>query len=334
MPTLAEIAQFVDGNLEGDGAIQISRACEIESSTPGGITFLADNRYAKYLADSSVSAVLVDDKTDAAGKAAIRVAHPYLAFTRVVELLYPDQPPQPGIDASARIDRSAKIGEHVAIGPYVVIEPDAQIGDGSIIGAGVKIGQAAKLGTEVHLYPNVVLYHAVEIGANSVINSGTVIGSDGFGFVSHEDEHHKIPHIGRVVIGSQVEIGSNCCIDRGSLRDTVIGDGSKLDNMIQIGHSVAIGRGCLLAGMVGIAGSTKLGDFVVLAAQVGVVGHISIGDRAVVAGKAGVRQSLAGGKVYAGDPAGERTAWLRQMTLLGQLGQLVKRVRQIEQKLL
>jgi len=333
VPTLAEIAQLVDGNLDGDGSIQISHACEIESGTPGGITFLADHRYAKYLPDSQVSAVVVDEKTATGGKAAIRVAHPYLAFTRIVERLYPDQVLEPGIDERASIDPSAKIGKNVAIGPNVVIEKDAQIGASSIIGAGVKIGMATKLGAGVRLYPNVVLYHEVEIGANTVINSGTVIGSDGFGFVSLDDKHHKIPHIGRVVIGKYVEIGSNCSIDRGSLRDTVIGDGTKLDNMIHIAHSVHIGRGCLLAGMVGIAGSTELGEFVVLAAQVGVVGHISIGDRAVVAGKAAVRQSLAGGKVYAGDPARERTAWLRQITMLGQLGELVKRVKKIEHEL-
>ncbi|MFC1480970.1 UDP-3-O-(3-hydroxymyristoyl)glucosamine N-acyltransferase [Candidatus Neomarinimicrobiota bacterium] len=333
MPTLAEIAQLVDGKLDGDGSIQISHACEIESGTPGGITFLADHRYVKFLPDSQVSAVVVDEKTDTCGKAAIRIAQPYLAFTRIVERLYPDQDMDPGIDQSASIDPSAKIGKGVSIGPNAVIEQEVQIGAGSIIGAGVKIGRATKLSVGVRLYPNVVLYHEVEIGANTVVNSGTVIGSDGFGFVSLEDKHHKIPHIGRVVIGENVEIGSNCSIDRGSLRDTVIGDGTKLDNMIQIAHSVSIGRGCLLAGMVGIAGSTEIGDFVVLAAQVGVVGHISIGDRAIVAGKAAVRQSLEGGKVYAGDPARERTAWLRQMTLLGQLGELVKRVKKIETEL-
>lgn len=333
MPTLAEIAQLVDGTLDGDGAIQIDHACEIETGAPGGITFLADHRYLKFLPDSLVSAVVVDLETDTAGKPAIRVEHPYLAFTRIVEWLYPEQVIEPGIDASARIDPSATIGEQVVIGAHVVIEPSVMIGAGSVIGAGVKIGMGTVLDTGVRLYPNVVLYQGVEIGADTVINAGTVIGSDGFGYISLDDKHYKIPHIGRVVIGEQVEIGSNCSIDRGSLGETVIGAGSKLDNMIHIGHSVRIGQGCLLAGMVGIAGSTVIGDFVVLAAQVGVAGHISIGDRAVVAGKAAVRQSLPGGKVYAGDPARERRAWLRQITMLGQLGALVKRVRKIEHEL-
>ncbi len=330
MPTLAEIAVHVHGRLEGDGSIEITHACDIKEGSPGGIAFLADHRYAEHLAASAVSAVIVQSEADSHGKPVIRMDNPKRGFALALAYLYPTESPQPGVHPTAVIGAGVQLGRKVCLGPYVVVGDRAQLGDEVWLQAGCVIGDEVEIGSRTRLAPQVVLYSRTVVGEDVIINSGTVIGTDGFGYVIDEDPPLKIIHLGRVIIADQVEIGANCSIDRGTIGDTVIGAGTKIDNLVQIGHNVQIGRCCLLSGETGISGSTTIGDNVILGGGVGVADHLTIGDKAIVAGKAAVRQSLEGGKVYAGDPAVERSHWLRQVTAVGRLPKLVRRVRALE----
>ncbi len=332
MPTLAEIAVQVQGQLEGDGSIEITHACDIKEGRPGGIAFLADPRYAGHLAASAVSAVIVQPEADSHGKPAIRMDNPKRGFALALAYLYPPELPEPGIHPTAVIGDHVQLGREACLGPYVVVGDRARLGDRVWLQAGCVIGDEVEIGSRTRIAPQVVLYSRTVVGQDVIINSGTVIGTDGFGYVIEEDPPLKIIHLGRVIIGDQVEIGANCTIDRGTIGDTVIGTGTKIDNLVQIAHNVRIGRGCLLSGETGISGSTTIGDHVILAGQVGVADHLTIGDRAIVAGKAAVRQSLEGGRVYAGDPAVEHPHWLRQTTAAGQLPELVKRMRALENR--
>jgi UDP-3-O-[3-hydroxymyristoyl] glucosamine N-acyltransferase len=333
VPTLDEIAKVIHGVVEGDGAIEITHACEITAGSPGGITFLSDLKYESFLAGSPVSAIILREGIDTLGKAAIRVDHPGRAFTELLAYLYPETPPEPGIHPTALVEADVELGRGVAIGPHVVIGSGITINDESIIRAGVCVGTGANIGRSVKLYENVVIYDNTQVGNEVIIHSGAVIGGDGFGYVTQKDQHHKIPQVGRVMIGDRVEIGANSTIDRGSLGDTVIGEGTKLDNLVHIAHNVKVGRGCLFAAMVGIAGSTTIGDFVTLAGQVGVADHLTVGDRVVVAAKSAVMQSIPAGQFYAGAPAVEHPLWLRQYGAVKKLPELVRRVRELETRL-
>ena len=333
MPTLVQIAEVVSGEVDGDGSIEITHACEITSGTAGGITFLADPKYSRQLASSQASAVILKVGADAHGKPSIRVANPTRAFAEVLAYLYPEVPPLPGVHPSAALGREVQLGREVSIGPCAVIGDEVTIGDGSIIRAGVSVGRGTMIGRRVHLHPNVVIYEGMRLGDEVIVHSGAVIGSDGYGYVTEEDVHYKIPQVGRVVIGNQVEVGANSTIDRGTIGDTVIGDGTKIDNLVHIAHNVKIGRGCLFAGEVGIAGSTTIGDFVTLAGQVGVADHLTVGDRVVVAGKSAVMQSIPAGQFYSGHPAVEHQRWLRQQAATKQLPELARRLRHMEARL-
>lgn len=333
MPTLDEIARVINGVVEGDGTIEITHACEITAGSPGGITFLVDSKYEPFLEESSVSAVILREGTDGHGKPAIRVDHPTRAFAALLAFLYPETPPEPGVHPTAVIEEGVQLGQGVTIGPHVVIGPGATIGDGSIIQAGTSVGSGVGIGSAVKLYENVIIRAGSQIGDEVIIHSGVVIGADGFGFVTDQDQHYKIPQVGRVMVGDRVEVGANSTIDRGTLGDTVIGEDTKIDNLVHIAHNVKVGRGCLFAAMVGIAGSTTVGDYVTLAGQVGVSDHLTVGDRVVVAAKSAVMQSVPPGRFYAGIPAVEHPLWLRQYGAAKKLPELLQRVRSLETQL-
>ncbi len=333
MPTLAQIAEVVRGEVDGDGSIEITHACEVTSGSVGGITFLADPKYGRDLASSPASAVILKAGVDSHGRPAIRAANPARAFAEALAFLYPEVPRLSGVHPSATLGLKVQLGREVCIGPCAVIGDEVTIGEGSIIEAGVSVGRGTAIGRRVHLHPNVVIHDGMRLGDEVIIHSGAVIGSDGYGYVTEEDVHHKIPQVGRVIIGDRVEIGANSAVDRGSIGDTIIGDGTKIDNLVHIAHNVKIGRGCLFASMVGIAGSTTIGDFVTLAGQVGVVDHVTIGDRVVVAAKSAVMQSIPAGRFYAGIPALEHQKWLRQCGVIKQLPELTRRLRQLEASL-
>lgn len=333
MPTLAQIARVIHGDVDGDGSIEITHACDIKSGNAGGITFLATPAYSTYLADSGASAVILGATMDSQGLAGIRVENPALGFAAALAFLHPAAGAEPGVHPSAQVGNAVKLGQNVSIGPFVVIGAGSTVGDDSIIGAGTHVGGGAVLGRAVHLYPSVVLYDGVRLGDEVIVHSGAVIGADGFGYVTDNASHHKVPQVGGVVIGHQVEIGANSTVDRGTIGNTTIGEGTKIDNLVHIAHNVRVGRGCLFAGEVGIAGSTEIGDFVTLGGQVGVVDHVTIGDRAVVASKSAVMQSLEGGKTYAGIPALEQPRWLRQSASIKKLPELAPRLRRFEARL-
>jgi len=303
--TLREIAKLIEGEVIGNDSVVITGASGIKEGAPGDITFLANPKYAPLLNTTAASAVIVSKETQApVSKTVIRVANPSLAFAKVISFIAPEETSRlKGIHPSAILAKSVKLGKNVAIGPYTVIEDDAQVGDNAVIYSGCFIGHGAKIGADVLIYPNVSVRERVLIGDRVIIHSGTVIGSDGFGFVTVSEKHHKVPQVGIVEIGDDAEIGANVTIDRARFDKTVIGCGTKIDNLVQIAHNVVIGENCLIVAQVGISGSTVIGNNVTLAGQAGLVGHIVIGDGAIVTAQSGVSKSIPAGAMFSGYPA-------------------------------
>jgi len=301
---LKDLAAQIGGAAIGDNETEILRLTTIEAAGPGDLTFIANPKYAARLGTTRASAVIV--KAIPVGQQRNFLVHddPYFAVAQALKLLYsaPGAQIQPGIAASARIDASAKIGRNAYIGEFVEIGAGSTIGDGSRILTGCVIGRNCRIGDDSQLYPHVVVYDESLIGSRVAIHAGTVVGSDGFGYATHDGVHHKVLQIGRVRIEDDVEIGANCTIDRGALSETVIGSGTKIDNLVQIAHNVRIGRGCIIVAQVGISGSTVLGDYVVLAGQVGLVGHLEIGSGTRISAQSGVTKSYSGGD-FGGTPA-------------------------------
>jgi len=329
--TLREIAAYVDGKVIGEPDINVSGVSEIQNSLPGTITFLGNPKYKQFLTETQAEAIFVRNEDHLNGKNGIVVSNPQLAMARTLRLFFPQTSFEPSIHESAVIDSTASVGKNVFIDAGVVIKSGASIGDNAIIGANVVIGNRAAIGTHCSLKPNVTIYHNVIIGDNCIIHSGTVIGCDGFGYVSENNIHEKIPQTGNVVIGNDVEIGSNCAIDRATIGITSIGDLTKIDNLVHIAHNVKVGKGCLITAGFAVAGSTEIGDYCTFAGQVGIAPHVKIGSDSVFAAKSGVTKSLEGGKVYAGFPAREirehnkREAQLQDITRMSQkLDQLLQ----------
>ena len=329
--TLREIAAYVDGKVIGKPDINVSGVSEIQNSLPGTITFLGNPKYKQFLTETQAEAIFVSNEDYLNGKNGIVVSNPQLAMARTLKLFFPEKSIEPSIHKSAVIDSTASVGKNIFIDAGVVIKSGASIADNAIIGANVVIGNGAVIGTHCSLKPNVTIYHNVIIGDNCIIHSGTAIGCDGFGYVPEDNIHEKIPQTGNVVIGNDVEIGSNCAIDRATIGVTSIGDMTKIDNLVHIAHNVKVGKGCLITAGFAVAGSTEIGDFCTFAGQVGIAPHIKIGSNSVFAAKSGVTKSLEGGKVYAGFPAREikehnkREAQLHDITRISQkLDQLLQ----------
>ncbi len=333
MPRLEELATLVDGEPVGDPELEITGVSEIQQGRPGTITFLANPRYAHYAADTSASAIVVSDRNILGEKAGIVVQQPQVAIARILGVFQPRLEYPVGIHPTAVVDQTARLGRDVVLGPFVVVGKGAALGDNSILEAGVVIGQDATIGANVHFHPRVTIYHHCQVGDNTIIHAGTEIGSDGFGFVTVNDRHHKIPQNGRVIIGKNVELGANCTIDRGTIGDTTIGDECKFDNQVHIAHNVRIGRGCLIAGQVGVAGSAVIGDYCIFAGHVGIAPHLTIGDHTICAAKAGVTKSLSGGKIYAGMPAREIREQNKRDAILTAVALLKKRILKLEDAL-
>ena len=329
--TLREIAAYVDGKVIGELDINVSGVSEIQNSLPGTITFLGNPKYKQFLTETPAEAIFVSNEDHLNGKNGIVVSNPQLAMAKTLKLFFPETSFEPSIHESAVIDSTASVGKNVFIDAGVVIKSGASIGDNAIIGANVVIGNGAAIGTHCSLKPNVTIYHNVIIGDNCIIHSGTAIGCDGFGYVTENNIHEKIPQTGNVVIGNDIEIGSNCAIDRATIGVTSIGDMTKIDNLVHIAHNVKVGKGCLITAGFAVAGSTEIGDYCTFAGQVGIAPHVKIGSDSVFAAKSGVTKSLEGGKVYAGFPAREikehnkREAQLNDITRISQkLDQLLQ----------
>ena len=324
--TAQAVADLVGGRLLGDGGVLLTGVGPLDRAGPGALTLAVSPRYADALAGSAAGAVLVPPAladAPAGPPARIVVADPYGCMVRVIGRLFPPAMPSPGIDPSARIGPGCELGADLTLGPFVVLGRGVRLGDRCRLAGGVTLGDGVVVGEDTRMDARVVCYAGARIGSRVILKAGAVIGGDGFGYLSRGSGHERIPHVGACIIGDDVEIGSNSCVDRGSLDDTVIGPGTKLDNLVHVGHNVRIGERCLLMAGVGVAGSTRLGNDVILAGHVGVTDHLTIGDRAQVAAKSAVIGHVPAGSVISGHPARPNRQVLRAQAALYRLAPIV-----------
>ena len=333
MITLRKLASIIGGTVIGAPEQIILGVSDIKEGAPDTVTFLFNPKHQDLIKQTSASVIIVSDATLLNDKNGIVVDNPRLAMTKVLKLFEPQKDREKGIHATAIIHKSAQIGKNVDIGALSIIGQNVKIANGTIIHNNISISDNVTIGTNVVIYPQVAIYSRTNIGNNVIVDMGTVIGSSGYGYETENDIHHKIPQIGSVVIEDDVEIGANCTIDRGTIDNTVIGKGTKLDNLVHIAHNVKIGKGCLLMGLVGIAGGTIIGNYCIFAGQCGVTNGINIGDRAIFVAKTGVTKSLPGDKIYAGMPAREVHEKNKRDAAYSQIISLKKRLKQIEEKL-
>jgi UDP-3-O-[3-hydroxymyristoyl] glucosamine N-acyltransferase len=334
MPTAAELAKFLNCTLIGE-AVPVSGVAGPETAHAEDLIYLDSPRHAARAAASAARCVIVSPGVQLPGKTLIESRTPKLDFARAAAWILPAPRIAQGIHATALIAPTAKLAQGVAVGPYAVIEDDVEIGASAEIGAHCVLGRGARLGERCRLFPRVTLYPGARLGANVTVHAGAVIGSDGFGYVPDgEGKYWKFPQLGQVEVGDDVEIGANTTIDRGSLRRTEIARGTKIDNLVQIGHNVRIGEDSVVAAQTGIAGSSVLGRRVVIGGQVGIADHCTIEDTAIVGAQAGVpsNKKLPGGRVYWGTPARPIEKLLEQYAWLARLPDLAERLKALEMK--
>jgi UDP-3-O-[3-hydroxymyristoyl] glucosamine N-acyltransferase len=330
--TTAEIAKHLQGEVLGDTTATLTGFAHATSAKPGDLTFAENEDYFALAEQSAATAIIADDRFKSTGKILIRVPNARVAFAKAMALFFPERTYAAGIHPTAVIAASAKVDTSAHIGPHCVVGERVRIGARAVLQAGNFVGDDSNLGDDVNLFPNVTIYPLTEIGQRVRIHAGTVIGSDGFGYVQDSGIHLKVPQIGKVIIGDDVEIGANVTIDRGALGPTIIGKGTKIDNLVQIAHNVEIGEGSLVISQVGIAGSTKFGKYVILAGQAGFAGHLKIGDRVTVSAQSGVMHNIPDGETWLGTPAQPDKQVKRQMIAIQRLPELLKRVAELEKQ--
>ena len=330
--TAAQIAEQLRGEVLGDGSVPLTGFAPADSARPGDLTFAEKEAYFAAAEQSQAAAILVSGAFTSSRKVLIRVPNARVAVARVLPLFFPEDERPQGIHPSAVIAASAEVAATAHLGPHCVIGPRVRIGARSVLMGGNHLGRDCQLGDDVCLYPNVVIYAKSQIGHRVAIHAGTVIGSDGYGYVFDEGRHRKMPQVGTVIIHDDVEIGANAAIDRGALGATVIGAGTKIDNLVHIAHNVILGRHCLVMGQVGFAGSTRLGDFCVVASQSGISGHLKLGNQVTIGAKSGVMRDLADGEVVLGYPAVPDKQAKRQIIAVQHLPELLRRMRELEKQ--
>jgi UDP-3-O-[3-hydroxymyristoyl] glucosamine N-acyltransferase len=333
MFTTTEIARQLDGEVIGDGSIVLTGFAPATAARAGDLTFAENETFFQKAELSAASAILIDGPYTSASKAIIRVPNARIAFARVLPLFFPERAFAPGLHPTALVDPSARIDSAAHIGPYCVIGENVRIGPGAVLQGGNHIGRNSVIGAQSRLFPNVVLYEQTQIGQRVRIHAGAVIGSDGFGYVFDSGFHRKVPQVGHVIIQDDVEIGANVTIDRGALGPTVIGKGTKIDNLVQIAHNVTLGEHCLVVAQVGIAGSTKLGQYTTVAGQAGIAGHLKIGNKVTIAAQSGVMHDIPEGGKWMGSPAQPDRQYKRQTIALHHLPELIRRVSDLEKQL-
>lgn len=303
--SLSEIAKLVQGVVIGDDSIKISSLSSIDNVTPGTLIFADSPANLKLAEASEAAAILVNQQTTVSDKPLIQVAHPFKAFITLINHFNPAPKVTPGVHPTAVIGEGVHLGENVFIGPYVVIDAGSSIGNNTVLKGHIHIGRNVIVGDHTTIHPHVTVYDQCKIGSRVTIHASTVVGSDGFGYTFIDGKHLKVPHVGHVVIHDDVEIGANTAVDRATMGATVIGEGTKIDNLVQVAHSVKLGKHNILCAFTGIAGSSTTGNHVVLAANVGVADHVTIGDRAVLGARTGVAPNklLKEDTVYFGSPA-------------------------------
>jgi UDP-3-O-[3-hydroxymyristoyl] glucosamine N-acyltransferase len=331
------IARAVAGRLEGGADPDLTGAAPLDRAGAADLSLLSSPRYLGEAGRTAAGAVLVNATLAArlpAGLPHIVVDDPHRALTVLLPLLYPPQRPAPGVDPSAVIEDGVTLADDVTVGAYAVIGGGSAVAAGAIVSTHAVVGRHCRIGAEAYLHPHVTLYDRVTVGERTILHSGVRLGVDGFGYSSSRAGHVRIPHVGGCVIGADVEIGANTTVDRGSIGDTVIGDGCKIDNLVQIGHNVRMGDHCIVVSQTGVSGSTRIGSFVTLGGQAGIKGHIRIGDGATIAAQAGVFGDVAAGATVSGYPARPHREALRAQAALLRLPELMKRLRALERAVL
>jgi UDP-3-O-[3-hydroxymyristoyl] glucosamine N-acyltransferase len=319
--TLAKIAEHVGGALEGRADLPVTGVAGIEEAGPGELTFVANPKYAQALRTTRASAVLLaPDMECPESIACVRTPDPYAALVRVLMLFDPGPPPvPPGVHPAAVVGEGVELGQDAGVGPFAVVEAGARIGKGTRIAAHAYVGHEAVLGDGCYLHPNSYVGRGCRLGHRVILYPGAIIGSDGFGYAPYEGRYHKIPQLGIVDLGDDVEIGANACIDRATMGCTRVGRGTKIDNLVQVAHNVAIGEDGVIAAQTGISGSTRIGDRLRMGGQVGVIGHLRFGNDVTASAKSGVIGDLSDGEMVSGFPARPHREWLRGVAALRRL---------------
>lgn len=328
--TVAEIAKRLNGEVIGNGALSISGFAQADSAKAGDLTFAENEAYFAKAEQSAASAILVSGDLKSEAKALIRVANARVAFAKVLPLFFPEPAFTPGVHPHAVVAASATVDPSAHIGAFCVVGERVKIGPRCVLEGGNHLGADCALGEDVHLFPNAVIYARSQIGNRVRIHAGAVVGSDGFGYVFDQGRHLKVPQIGNVIVQDDVEIGANSAVDRAALGSTIVGKGSKIDNLVQVGHNVVLGEHCILCGQVGIAGSTKVGSYVTMAGQVGVAGHVTIGSKATLGAQSGVMTDVPEGETWLYAPARPARDVKRMLIAMQRLPELLQRVSKLE----
>jgi len=339
--TLAELAARVGGEVAGDGRVRVERVAPLEEAGPGDLAFFSNRKYRAAYEASRAGAVIVEpDEPAAPGRNLLRARNAYLAFARVSTLFHPPMSAVPDVAREAFVHPDARVAPSAELMPLAYVGAGARVGERSILFPGAYVGPGAQVGDDCILYPNAVVRERCRVGHRVILQPGCVVGSDGFGFAFDGEgeagsgpRHYKVPQAGAAVIEDDVELGANTCVDRGTLGDTVVGRGAKVDNLVQIAHNVSVGPLSLLVAQVGIAGSTRLGAGVVAGGQVGIVGHLTIGDGARIGAQSGIMADVEPGAVLSGSPAHPHGEWLRIEAALSRLPDLVREVRRLEKEI-
>jgi UDP-3-O-[3-hydroxymyristoyl] glucosamine N-acyltransferase len=331
---VSEIAELLQGISAGDAGREITSVAALATAGPAELAYVESARALAQAAASGAGCLLVPDGSPLPGHTTIAVRYPKLALIRAAEALHPAPPPTPGIHPTAVVAPDAHLAPDCSVGPHVVIESGVTVGAATLLRAGVFLGAGVRVGAHCVLHPRVTVYAGAQIGNRVILHSGAVIGSDGFGYVLAEGRHVKFPQLGKIVIEDDVEIGSNTTLDRGSLGSTVIGQGTKIDNLVQIAHNVKIGRHCIIVSQTGISGSTEVGDYVVMAGQVGIGDHVRIEDRVVIGGQAGVLPGkiVRSGSIIWGTPSRPMSEFKKTIARLARLDTLAQKVKALAEQ--
>ena len=332
--TIAQIAEKVRGEILGDASTELTGLSSAECAKTGDLTFAEKEIYFEAAEQSQASAILVSGPFAPSKKALIRVANARIAVATLLPLFFPPDEHPSGVDPSARVAPSAQVDPSAYIGPGCVLGARVRVGARSQLMGGNHIGRDTQIGEGTCLYPNVVVYYRSQIGNRVTIHAGTVIGSDGYGYVFDQGRHRKVLQVGNVIIHDDVEIGANAAIDRAALGSTVIGQGTKIDNLVHVAHNVVMGNHCLVMGQVGFAGSTHLGDYCVVASQSGIAGHLKLGKQSTIGAKSGVMRDVPDGGTVLGIPAMPDKQTKRQWIGMQQLPDMIRRLRQLEKQVL
>ncbi|MCP5520394.1 MAG: UDP-3-O-(3-hydroxymyristoyl)glucosamine N-acyltransferase [Verrucomicrobiales bacterium] len=327
----SELARILSGTLDGED-VALTGFAPADSAQAGHVTFAENEAYLSRASGSAASAVIVPEPAACPGKTLIRVTNPRVAFALALEVFFPEAKPAPGIHPSAVVAATAQVDPSAHIGPHCVVGERVTLGAGVVLLAGNTIGDDCVIGRDSRLFANATLYPRTTLGERVRVHAGAVLGSDGYGYVFDHGAHRKVPQVGTVVVGNDVEIGANVTIDRGALGPTVIGDGTKIDNLVQLGHNVVLGKHCLLVSQVGIAGSTRVGDYTTMAGQVGVAGHLNIGSQVTLAAKSGLMHNIPDGEKWMGIPAAPISETKRRLIAIQRLPELVRRLKELERE--